>query len=121
MERRLAASGCEWTPNTDPCDADGNGCTAGDQCADGSCKAGDDVICEDDGEPCTEPTCGAERDCGWIRSAVMPCAPGVPLEIGCGSGAGCGLGTSTGDPMVRVCGGVENDFLERAHHWCFWG
>ena len=51
--------------------------------------------------PCTEVTCGPERDCGWIRAAVTPCTPGISMSLGCG----CGLGASTGDPMIRVCAG----------------
>ena len=55
--------------------------------------------------PCSEDICGPERECGWVRRAVMPCSPGITLEVGCGAGVSCELGSSQGDPMIRVCAG----------------
>jgi len=46
-----ATGQCKTTNNTAPCD-DGNLCTNGDQCLNGSCKAGAPLPC-DDGNPCT--------------------------------------------------------------------
>ncbi len=49
-------TGCSFTANTDPCDADGSACTANDACKGGSCVSGDPKSC-DDGEPCTTDSC----------------------------------------------------------------
>jgi hypothetical protein len=51
--------GCVTTPNTAPCDADGNACTSGDACKDKVCVPGVKKVC-DDGEPCTSDSCDAK-------------------------------------------------------------
>lgn len=53
-------------------------------------------------KPCDTPTCGLDRECGWLRRAVTTCSPGLTFSIGCD---GCGVGTSAGNPMVRLCAG----------------
>jgi len=50
--------GCKFTPNTDPCDADGSKCTSGDACKAGGCVPGPAKKC-DDGEACTKDVCRA--------------------------------------------------------------
>ncbi|MBP48289.1 MAG: hypothetical protein CMH53_10165 [Myxococcales bacterium] len=57
-----AAKGCQFAPNTDPCDADGSVCTVKDTCDSGACKAGSALDC-DDGNPCTTDSCDAAQGC----------------------------------------------------------
>lgn len=54
-----AKSQTAWTNVADDtiCDADGSGCTSGDSCQGGSCKAGSPVVCKDDGLTCTDVVC----------------------------------------------------------------
>ncbi len=51
-----AQSGCKYLDNTNPCDADGNPCTVGDACKNGSCVKGDPKDC-DDANVCTIDSC----------------------------------------------------------------
>jgi len=43
--------------NGSKCNADDNGCTSGDSCQAGVCKAGSPVSCKDDGLSCTDDVC----------------------------------------------------------------
>ncbi|HAN30318.1 MAG TPA: hypothetical protein DCQ06_01850, partial [Myxococcales bacterium] len=49
-------TGCKVANQNGPCDADGNLCTAGDKCANGTCIKGKLVEC-DDNNPCTVDSC----------------------------------------------------------------
>lgn len=70
------------------------------------------VVAEDAGapgdalRPCTNPTSGLDRECGWTRMGAYECTPGSHVQVACNAGCGAGLGTCTGDPMLRVCEGV---------------
>ncbi len=48
-----------WSPRPPgfECDADGNGCTLGDSCQDGTCVAGSDVVCPSPNLPCKKGVC----------------------------------------------------------------
>ena len=78
----LEAGGCLHLPlDGPPCDADGSACTAGDQCVDGSCHAGDPVDCED-GNPCTHDDCDATAGCTHAPLDAAPCDDGDPCTAG---------------------------------------
>ncbi len=64
--------GCDSIPAPGPCE-DGDLCTQGDQCGDGTCRSGFPVVC-DDQSPCTDDTCEPERGCVFtIVSVGVPC------------------------------------------------
>ena len=69
------ANGCTFTPNTAPCD-DGNSCTVGDACMDGTCAA-EDVTC-DDGNDCTKDYCDPTTGACASLPSVGPCDDGDP-------------------------------------------
>jgi cysteine-rich repeat protein len=56
-----AASGCVFTANNAACD-DGNACTSGETCADGTCWTGAPLDCDDE-DPCTADSCDAIEGC----------------------------------------------------------
>jgi hypothetical protein len=56
-------------------------------------------------QACTPPFIGAARDCGYTWQGVGRCTPGVAVHLGAG---GCGLGTCSGDPVLRVCSGLQS-------------
>jgi hypothetical protein len=62
---------CEHVNNADPCD-DGNVCTVGDHCADGSCQPGGPKNCNDNND-CTTDTCTPQTDCKHDPVAVPCC------------------------------------------------
>ena len=55
------ALGCVLTPNQSVCE-DGNLCTTGDFCSNGSCKSGSTLNCDDD-NICTTDTCMPAQGC----------------------------------------------------------
>jgi hypothetical protein len=73
------ATGCSNLPADGLC-SDGDPCTVGDLCLDGSCSPGLALDC-DDGNSCTDDTCGEEGQC--IHKAN---------EAQCDDGNGCTLG-----------------------------
>jgi uncharacterized repeat protein (TIGR01451 family) len=79
-------TGVHNDPNTDPCD-DGNACTSGDACGDGSCQSGAPVN-PDDSNACTDDSCdpgtGVHND-----PNTNPCDDGNA----CTSGDACGGGS----------------------------
>jgi cysteine-rich repeat protein len=115
------ASGCVFSPNTDPCD-DGDACTTGDSCSAGVCSPGAPLVC-DDTNLCTDDSCNPASGCVFapntdpcddgdacttpdICSAGV-CAPGGPLvcddanactEDSCESLSGCNFVPITGCP-----------------------
>ncbi len=83
-----AAGGCVYTPlNNVPCD-DGDACTMGDFCANGTCMAKEPTWCGDD-NPCTEDTCDPVAGCQHTPLSGTPCDDGNPCTTGdvCASGA----------------------------------
>ena len=61
-------TGCVFTPNAKSCD-DGDPCTVGDTCIQGSCSGIVDQC--DDGDPCTDDSCGPIEG-----AAAVGCASG---------------------------------------------
>lgn len=55
------ASGCLHTNNNAACD-DGDACTTGETCANGTCGSGQTVVC-DDSNPCTADACDPVNGC----------------------------------------------------------
>jgi sugar lactone lactonase YvrE len=81
-----------------PCDADGNACTAGDQCQKGACAVGKPVVC-DDGKVCTGKACDpASGNCAYgAKPAGTTCDDGNA----CTTADGCdGKGACTGQATV---------------------
>ena len=61
---------------------------------------------------CTSTTTTAETNCGFRTVQSMSCTPGTTLTFGCTGGAdagACGFsgGTCVGDPILRVCPGLN--------------
>ncbi len=92
-----------------PCDADGSVCTVDDGCANGACKAGTLLGC-DDGNPCTKDSCELASGCTQVAFDGVPCSDDNPCSLGdvCKEG-----GCSPGKPKVCVapgpCYGVACD------------
>jgi len=62
--------GCQKTPASGPCDADGSACTIGDGCVGGTCKAGGLKKC-DDGKSCTIDGCDAKTGaCSFVAKGL---------------------------------------------------
>ncbi len=55
----------------------------------------------------------AGRDCGWHTPTSSTCTPGEQVAVGCGTTTAC-EGTCGGDPMVRVCEGVDQQCTRNA-------
>jgi cysteine-rich repeat protein len=95
------ASGCVFTPNSDPCD-DGDACSDGDVCSGGSCQPGPPLAC-DDSEICTDDSCDSVGGCvftpadgycddGDACTALDRCSDGVCQAgptLDCGDGNAC--------------------------------
>jgi len=102
-------SGCVHTDNTAPCD-DGNACTAGDQCAGGSCVGGPPLNC-DDANPCTDDTCNPESGCAHTNNTA-PCDDGNACTANdtCAEGVCAGSCSAVGpqDPCCadQACSGT---------------
>ena len=62
------ASGCQFTPNDQPC-TDGDVCTTGDTCSDGECGPGAPLVCDD------ADLCNGAESC----DPATGCKPGVSL------------------------------------------
>jgi cysteine-rich repeat protein len=85
------AKGCLFTPNAAAC-SDGDACTVGEACADGSCKGGSKLPCNDQ-NVCTADSCNSATGCVFTP-APGPCDDGSKCTTGetcsdgsCGSGA----------------------------------
>ncbi len=66
-------------PDGKPCD-DGNACTGGEFCLQGTCTGGLPVAC-DDGNPCTDDTCDPASGCQFVPNSA-PCDDGDPCTGG---------------------------------------
>ena len=103
------ALGCTYpaTPGSPACN-DGDGCTTGDQCANGVC-GGVPLDC-DDGNPCTDDSCDGATGCqAWPNTdpcAGGTCDGGVCEPTGCEPIAygNAGQGTQNGWKCSDVCG-----------------
>jgi hypothetical protein len=67
------AAGCLFVPNTLPC-SDANACTFDEYCADGTCKNGKPLDC-DDNDLCTTDSCSPAEGCVHAANSV-PCDDG---------------------------------------------
>ena len=92
----MAGAGCVNDAAEGPC-TDGNACTTGDQCVNGSCTSGAVINCDDE-EQCTTEYCDAESGC-VITPNNVPCDDGNP----CTESDTCAEGICTGQ------GGLECD------------
>ena len=92
---------CVNAPNTMPCN-DGDACTTGDICSEGSCKTGSRRSCSDSND-CTEDTCDSGTgNCMNILNCQLPECAGAtdnPRCGGCTSDEGCDDG--------QFCNGKE--------------
>ena len=86
------ATGCQFPPNSLPCD-DGDLCTTGDQCGGGVC-GGAPINCED-GNPCTTNSCAAGA-CQTVNNSA-PCDDGDMCTTGDTCSAGSCGGTAALD------------------------
>jgi hypothetical protein len=80
------ATGCVFTNNTAPC-SDGNACTTGDTCGEGSCQPGGATVCNDN-NVCTDDSCNPATGCVFTNNSE-PCSDGNA----CTSGDTCGGGS----------------------------
>ena len=89
-----AAKGCVHTLNTAPC-SDGNGCTNGDACSEGTCLPGIATPC-DDSNICTSDACNKlDGTCSHL-----------PQEGPCDDGDGC---TNNDSCQGGLCTGLAKD------------
>ena len=65
-------TGCTFTPNTNPCNADDDACTVSDACVSGSCTAGKAKNC-DDNEFCTDDSCAKDTGKCLSKPRVDKC------------------------------------------------
>jgi hypothetical protein len=63
------------------CNADSNGCTAGDQCSNGSCVVGSDVDCGQNGDVCSTLSCQSTGIQSYL-CAKTPKNEGTPCDDG---------------------------------------
>jgi len=81
-----AKKGCQSAFNTAPCDADGDACTVGDVCKNGSCQVGAKKVCND-GEPCTADSCDGKSGKCVTKPVVGGCDDANPCTVGDKCGA----------------------------------
>ncbi len=96
------ALGCQFTPNTSPCD-DGDLCTLGDVCSQGECVPGLALDC-DDSNPCTKDSCNPLVGCKHTNNSD-PCDDKDPCTLTdkCVGGACVGtgaMGCDDGNPCT---------------------
>ncbi|MBM4344743.1 MAG: hypothetical protein FJ100_15360 [Deltaproteobacteria bacterium] len=88
------SAGCQYTNNTNSCDADGDLCTAGDKCSNGSCLPGAKKTCADS-NPCTADTCDPKTaQCSFA---------GLPDGATCSDSNAC---TENDACAKGICGGI---------------
>lgn len=100
--------GCEHWPNIAPCE-DGNACTVGDGCENGTCVGGNALTC-DDGNDCSLDVCDLSVGCTTTDAPDgTPCADGFCFKGYCGCKAyGCAAPTFaySGDVNAGMLGGM---------------
>jgi len=86
--------GCQYTNNTNSCDADGDLCTAGDKCSNGTCLPGAKKACTDS-NPCTVDACDPKTaQCSFA---------GLPDGATCSDSNAC---TENDACAKGICGGT---------------
>ena len=71
----IPATGCDFAPNTDPCD-DGDACTQVDVCGGGVCNGTSPLVC-DDSNDCTDDSCDPGTGlCDFVPNTGGPCEDG---------------------------------------------
>ena len=102
------------------CD-DGNNCTLGDLCLEGTCQGGPFLAC-DDGNPCTVDSCDALSGCSYLAEP-LPCDDGNPCTQAdtCSLGscfAGPAKGCQDGNPCtLDTCDLNDGTCLHEAVDW----
>ena len=91
----LNTGNCVFETTEGGCD-DGNACTEGESCANGSCTGGSPIACSDS-NPCTESTCDPVNGC-----LHTPVEAGCDDGDSCTEGESCQAGTCTGG-IPTVC------------------
>jgi hypothetical protein len=79
-------TGCVFTNNNNPCNADDNACTVGDLCQAGACAKGAAKTC-DDNEACTADSCDVTTGLCVF----------TPLDVACDDGDMCTVGDVCGE------------------------
>jgi hypothetical protein len=89
-----------------PCE-DGDACTLGDTCGEGTCQAGVEANCND-GNPCTDDACDPDGGCLSVTNEA-PCSDGNVCTQGdlCADGV-CGAGEPLNCDDANVCNGAES-------------
>jgi hypothetical protein len=90
------AQGCLHANNDAPC-SDGDACTIGDGCSEGTCAPGPPASC-DDGNPCTADACDAVQGCTHVAQAGS-----------CDDGNACTAGDHCSDGACIPAGAVDCD------------
>ena len=90
------AKGCQTQPLSGPC-SDNNACTTGDACADGACKAGPQITCND-GEVCTVDGCDPQKGCTFTAQ---------PPTTTCDDGNVCSTGDHCEAGKCKASAGVD--------------
>src|SRR5206468_1765047 len=98
-----SATGCIHTPNSNLCD-DGSACTVNDTCSNGVCRGTLAVVCQDDGNPCTDDRCDSATGQCVHPNNFASCDDGNPCTIGdfCSNGA-CRPGSPKYCDDLNVC------------------
>ncbi len=86
---------CSFSPDHEGllCD-DGDACSSGSQCEQGSCAGGTPVNCND-GNPCTDDSCDPDTGCGYSLNS-LPCNDGDA----CTTGDTCNGGQCAGGNLL---------------------
>jgi hypothetical protein len=71
---------CSWPANSAPC-SDGNACTVGDACENGSCADGKDPLICDDSNTCTSEVCDPAIGCVLVPDDTQSCDDGDSCTI----------------------------------------
>jgi cysteine-rich repeat protein len=72
--------GCQHTNNSAVCD-DGDACSAGDLCLEGTCQGTQAVVC-DDSNPCTADSCDSNLGCVSVTDDGLTCDDQNPCTLG---------------------------------------
>ncbi len=113
--------GCQYKPNTKPCDADGNPCTEGDACAAGTCTAGKLKLCSS-GDDCIDGKCNLmDGLCKYSFKTNYACNDGSPCTVGdlCvsdGAAGGSCKGSAANCDDKNPCTGDSCDPIQGCTH-----
>jgi hypothetical protein len=106
--------GCTYVFNEAPC-SDGNACTIGDACFQGSCQPGGPLVC-DDGNACTDDACDTATGCTTTFN-TDPCDDGdvCTTDDVCGGGTCAGTAADCDDGNVCTDDSCDADTGECRH------